>query len=142
MMYTCAPAGGAAAYSSHRKTVKRGNKTLAVDLHCHVHVPEAAAIAKQTAIPERDPLEQHGSQRTADRQKWQNEHIHEKPTSTEVRLTRSCLRSLARTSLRRQKSSMYCCWPSSSTVKPSSTARSSVRSTRPHISCGGAVPLV
>jgi aminocarboxymuconate-semialdehyde decarboxylase len=86
MMFTCAPAGGAASHSSHRKLVKRGNKTLAVDLHCHVHVPEAAEIAKQTAVPSPDPLVQHGSQRTADRQKWQNEHIHEKATSTVLRL--------------------------------------------------------
>jgi len=86
MMYTCAPSGGAASHSSHRKVVKRGNKTLAVDLHCHVHVPEAAAIAKQTAMPAPDPLVQHGSQRTADRQNWQNEHIREKATSTKVRL--------------------------------------------------------
>jgi len=86
MMYTCAPSGGAASHSGHRKVVKRGNKTLAVDLHCHVHVPEAAAIAKQTAMPAPDPLVQHGSQRTADRQNWQNEHIREKATSTKVRL--------------------------------------------------------
>jgi len=86
MMYTCAPSGGAASHSSHRKVVKRGNKTLSVDLHCHVHVPEAAAIAKQTAVPPGDPLAQFGSQRTADRQKWQNEQIHEKATSTKMRL--------------------------------------------------------
>ena len=73
MMYTCAPAGGAVSHSSRRKVVKRDNKTLTVDLHCHVHVPEAAAIARQTAVPPPDPLVQHGSQRTADRQKWQNE---------------------------------------------------------------------
>jgi len=86
MMYTCAPAGSASHSSSRRKLVKRGNKTLSVDLHCHVHVPEAAAIAKQTAMPPVDPLVQHGSQRTADRQHWQNEHIHEKATSTALRL--------------------------------------------------------
>ena len=86
MMYTCAPAGSASHSSSRRKLVKRGNKTLSVDLHCHVHVPEAAAVAKQTAMPPVDPLVQHGSQRTADRQHWQNEHIHEKATSTELRL--------------------------------------------------------
>lgn len=86
MMFTCAPAGSASHSSSRRKLVKRGNKTLSVDLHCHVHVPEAAAIAKQTAVPAPDPLVQHGSQRTADRQHWQNEHIHEKATSTALRL--------------------------------------------------------
>ena len=86
MMFTCAPAGSASHASSRRKLVKRGNKTLSVDLHCHVHVPEAAEVAKQTAVPSPDPLVQHGSQRTADRQKWQNEHIHEKATSTELRL--------------------------------------------------------
>ena len=42
MMYTCAPRGTGAASSARRKTVKRGNRTLAVDLHCHVHTPAAA----------------------------------------------------------------------------------------------------
>ena len=36
MMYTCAPRGTAATGSSRGKKVKRGNRTLAVDLHCHV----------------------------------------------------------------------------------------------------------
>ena len=59
MMYTCAPSG-ATSHSSHRKLVKRGGKTLAVDLHCHVQTPAADDLAKQTAVPKGDPLAQFG----------------------------------------------------------------------------------
>ncbi len=95
MMYTCTPqaprhaASADMAKAASRKIVKRtkgGKKSLAVDLHCHVHVPEADAIAKQTAVPSPDPVVQHGSQRSADRQKEQWQQIHHKATSTEARL--------------------------------------------------------
>ncbi len=83
MFFTCSSHGrtrsAAAAKSPSRKFVKRpkgAKKTLSVDLHCHVHVPEADAIAKQTAMPARDPVIQHGSQRSADRQKEQWQQIH------------------------------------------------------------------
>lgn len=89
MLFTCTPTHAAAARPTSRKLVKRptgGKKSLAVDLHCHVHVPEADAIARQTALPPRDPIAQHGSQRSADRQKKQWQEIHQKATSTQLRL--------------------------------------------------------
>jgi len=86
MMYNCAPRGGAGSGASKRKIVKRGNKSLSVDLHCHVQTPAAAEIARQTSVPAPDPIARHGSQRTADRQREQDEELHAKLTSIEQRL--------------------------------------------------------
>ena len=87
MMYTCTPQHAAATRSTSRKIVKRGKKSFAVDLHCHVHTPAADTIAKQTAMPARDPLVQHGSQRSADRQKALRHELDAKLTSIEQRLS-------------------------------------------------------
>src|SRR5215470_4201626 len=86
MMYTCAPRGATAAGSSHRRNVKRGSRTLSVDLHCHVQTPAAAEVAKQTSVPAPDPIARHGTQRTADRQREQDVEIHAQLTSIERRL--------------------------------------------------------
>ena len=47
MMFTCsahAPSSAAATKAASRKIIKKsGKKSFAVDLHCHVHVPEADA---------------------------------------------------------------------------------------------------
>jgi aminocarboxymuconate-semialdehyde decarboxylase len=86
MMYTCAPRGTTATGSSRGKKIKRGNRTLAVDLHCHVQTPAAAEIAKQTSVPAGDPIVRHGSKRTADRQREQDVELHPQLTSIERRL--------------------------------------------------------
>jgi len=85
MMYTCAPRG-AASHSGHRKLVKRGRKTLAVDLHCHIQTPAADEVARQTRLPQGDPLERFGSQRTFDLQRQQRRQIDAQLTSIERRL--------------------------------------------------------
>ncbi len=100
MMYTCTPQHAATSASAtkaaSRKIVKRpkgskgskgGKKSLAVDLHCHVHTPAAETIARQSAVPHGDPLAQFGSQRTADRQKALRQEIDAKLTSIETRLS-------------------------------------------------------
>ncbi len=86
MMYTCAPRGASAGSAGKRKLVKRGSKTLSVDLHCHVQTPAAAQLAKQTQVPAPDAITRHGSQRTADRQREQDEQLHPQLTSIERRL--------------------------------------------------------
>jgi aminocarboxymuconate-semialdehyde decarboxylase len=86
MMYTCAPRG-ATAGSSHRKTVKRGNRTLSVDLHCHVHTPgRPPSWRSRRACPHTDAIVRHGTQRTADRQREQDVELHAQLTSIERRL--------------------------------------------------------
>jgi aminocarboxymuconate-semialdehyde decarboxylase len=86
MLFTCKPHACAANRSVARKVVKRGNKSYAVDLHCHVQTPAADEIAKQSNAPAGDPLVQFGSQRTADRQKELRTEIDRKLTSVEQRL--------------------------------------------------------
>jgi aminocarboxymuconate-semialdehyde decarboxylase len=87
MMYTCAPRSAATGSSGGRKIVKRGNKSFAVDLHCHVHTPAADEIAKQTAVPPPDPMQRFGSQRTADRQRALRQELDAKLTSIKQRLS-------------------------------------------------------
>ena len=86
MLFTCGPRSCAAARPAARKVVKRGGKTLAVDLHCHVHTPKADELAKQTQTSEPDPIARHGSQRTADRQKQLRQELDKKLTSIDQRL--------------------------------------------------------
>ena len=86
MLFTCSPRSCAAVRSPDRKVIKRGKKSLAVDLHCHVQTPAADELAKQTQVPHRDPLDQHGSQRTADRQKALRQELDKKLTSVAQRL--------------------------------------------------------
>ena len=86
MLFTCRPRSCAAARPAPRKVVRRGNKTLSVDLHCHVHTPKADELAKQTKTSEPDPIVRHGSQRTADRQKQLRQELDKKLTSIDQRL--------------------------------------------------------
>ena len=86
MLFTCGPRSCAAVRAPARKIVKGRKTSLAVDLHCHVHTPAADEIAQQTAVPKRDPIDQHGSQRSADRQKALRGELDKKLTSVEQRL--------------------------------------------------------
>lgn len=86
-MYSCAPRGATgSAHAKGRRIVKRGNRSLAVDLHCHVHTPEADELAKETQVPAPDPLAFFGSQRTADRQRELRRELDRKLTSIDERL--------------------------------------------------------
>src|SRR4029453_9837411 len=86
MMYSCAPRGSASSSSGRRKRIKRGNKSLSVDLHCHVQTPAAAELARQTQVPAPDAIARHGSPRTADRQREQDVELHAQLTSIERRI--------------------------------------------------------
>jgi aminocarboxymuconate-semialdehyde decarboxylase len=84
MLFTCEPRTCAAQRSAARKTIKRKNKTVTVDLHCHVHTPAADDIAK----PEKqaDPLARYGNQRTMEHQQKLRAQLDRKLTSIEQRL--------------------------------------------------------
>lgn len=86
MLFTCAPRTSAASRSASRKTVKRRNKTLSVDLHCHVHTPAADEIAKKSEHAAADPLARYGDPRTMERQKQLRAELDRKLTSIEQRL--------------------------------------------------------
>ena len=68
-----------------RKIVKRGNKTLSVDLHCHVHTPPADELAEKTGKLA-DPIQRYGNQRTMERQRKLRAQLDKKLTSIEQRL--------------------------------------------------------
>ena len=85
MLFNCAPHGGAASGTTRRKVVKRGNKSLAVDLHCHVHTPAADEMVKKGDRPA-DVTARYGDPRTIERQKQLRIELDRKLTSVEQRL--------------------------------------------------------
>ena len=59
MMYTCAPAGqgsGGTAASRGRTTVRKANKSLRIDIHCHYNNPDAEALVQHLRPIEHEPL--------------------------------------------------------------------------------------
>jgi len=85
MLFNCAPHTGAASGTTRHKVVKRGNKSLAVDLHCHVHTPAADETAKKGDKPA-DVTARYGDPRTIERQKQLRIELDRKLTSVEQRL--------------------------------------------------------
>src|SRR5688572_11931938 len=84
MLFTCKPQSCAAARTGDRKVIRRKNKSLAVDLHCHVHTPEADALVKSDK--KADPNARYGNKRTADHQKKLRVELDRKLTSIDQRL--------------------------------------------------------
>jgi aminocarboxymuconate-semialdehyde decarboxylase len=84
MLFTCRTPSRAAQRTAARKTIKRKNATLAVDLHCHVHTPRADEIAKPASHS--DPLARYGNQRTMEHQQKLRAQLDRKLTSIEQRL--------------------------------------------------------
>jgi len=86
MLFTCAPRSKAATRPVSRKVVKRGGKSLAVDLHCHVQTPAADDLAKKSATVAADPLARYGNLRTQAHQQKLRETLDRKLTSIEQRI--------------------------------------------------------
>jgi aminocarboxymuconate-semialdehyde decarboxylase len=86
MLFTCAPRDCAAARPKSRKIVKRGNKSFAVDLHCHVHTPAADELATQTGKPGADPMTRYGNARTQEHQQKLRAALDRKLTSVDQRI--------------------------------------------------------
>src|SRR3954462_4284188 len=84
MLFTCRTPSRAAQPTAARKTIKRKNTTLAVDLHCHVHTARADEIAKPASYS--DPLARYGNQRTMEHQQKLRAQLDRKLTSIEQRL--------------------------------------------------------
>ena len=58
MLFTCGSHSHAAQKPASRKTVgktAKTNKSFGVDLHCHIHTPEADTIAQQISIESAQP---------------------------------------------------------------------------------------
>ena len=84
MLFTCAPRSCAASRPADRKVIKRNNRSLAVDLHCHIHTPAADELVKSEK--KADPHARYGNQRTADHQAKLRAQLDRKLTSIEQRL--------------------------------------------------------
>ena len=84
MLFTCTPRSCAAARAVDRKVIRRSNKTLSVDLHCHVHTPDADALT--ASEKKADPIARYGNTRTADHQRKLRAQLDRKLTSIEQRL--------------------------------------------------------
>ena len=86
MLFTCKPHSAAAVRSASRKVVKRGRKSLAVDLHCHIHTPAADELAKQATAPGVDQMARYGDPRTIAQQRKLRAELDRKLTSIDQRI--------------------------------------------------------
>jgi aminocarboxymuconate-semialdehyde decarboxylase len=86
MLFTCKPRSSAASRgAASRKIVKRGKKSLSVDLHCHVHTPAADELAKKSE-KSADPMTRYNNPRTQAHQQKLRADLDRKLTSIEQRL--------------------------------------------------------
>jgi aminocarboxymuconate-semialdehyde decarboxylase len=85
MLFTCRPRiSAAAARGADRKIIRNDKRSLAVDLHCHIHTPAADEIAKTEQHG--DALARYGNKRTEQHQRKLREQLDRKLTSIEQRL--------------------------------------------------------
>jgi aminocarboxymuconate-semialdehyde decarboxylase len=85
MLFTCTPRSCAAARPANRKVVKRGKRSYAIDLHCHIHTPAADDLAKSQKHG--DALARYGNARTEAHQRKLRAELDRKLTSIEQRLS-------------------------------------------------------
>lgn len=87
MLYSCSPASGAPAPVAGRRDRAPASKSrFAVDLHCHVFVPEAADLVAQAFEPDMDDLYKFANEATREVNAKQAVTINEQLVSVERRL--------------------------------------------------------
>ena len=89
MLFTCGSHSHAAKKTASRKTVKSAgaaNKSFGVDLHCHIHTPEADTIAQQSDKPAADWAAQYKDPRTKAHQQKLRAELDRKLTSVTQRI--------------------------------------------------------
>ena len=89
MLFTCGSLSCAAKKPASRKTVKTAgaaNKSFGVDLHCHIHTPEADTIAQQSDKPASDWAAQYKDPRTKAHQQKLRAELDRKLTSVSQRI--------------------------------------------------------
>ena len=86
MFYSCAPAATRIAAPAHRAIARKGNRSLTVDIHCHVISPAADELVKDVFTPEADPLFKFSGQRTLAVNRKQAADIRDRITKIKPRL--------------------------------------------------------
>jgi aminocarboxymuconate-semialdehyde decarboxylase len=90
MMFTCAPAdlrSGSASTSARRgRVVRKGNKSLRVDIHCHYNNPDAEAMVAHLNPVQHEPLFKFSNAPTREVNKAQSENRRPQLSTIEVRL--------------------------------------------------------
>jgi aminocarboxymuconate-semialdehyde decarboxylase len=85
VFYSCAPASRSRA-SAQRNVVRKGSRSLTVDIHCHVHTPAADELLKDLITQDVDPLFRFAGERTRAVNLQQAIDIHDRITRIEPRL--------------------------------------------------------
>jgi aminocarboxymuconate-semialdehyde decarboxylase len=85
MLYSCAPAGARAA-ATRSRVVKRGSRSLVVDLHCHCKTPAVEPLATPHYAPEKEPMDRFSNDRTREVNRQQGARIAPQLTSVEQRI--------------------------------------------------------
>jgi len=86
MLYTCSPARAAHATLKAKRRGPGRARTTTVDIHCHVHTPEADTLVKHVFHPESDSLTRFANAATREVNRRQGETIRTKLTSVAQRL--------------------------------------------------------
>ena len=85
MFFKCATHAPASDHG-HAQTVSNGNKHFTVDIHCHVHVPEADAMLPDTAVADQGQVYEEANELTSEINRRQHRDILPKLTDAEVRI--------------------------------------------------------
>lgn len=64
MFVSCAPQGSRSRAASHRAVARKGKKSFTVDIHCHVHTPQADDMVKDVFSLDVDPLFKFAGEKT------------------------------------------------------------------------------
>ena len=86
MLYSCAPAASGSRSSRKRPVARKGNRSLTVDIHCHVHTPAADELVKDVLTQDVDPLFKFAGERTRAVNLQQAIDIQDRITRVEPRL--------------------------------------------------------
>jgi aminocarboxymuconate-semialdehyde decarboxylase len=87
MLFSCSPAAASGrTMVARRPKARGGRKHFTVDIHCHLHTPEADELVKDAYRPETEPLVKFANEATRAVNRAQADTIRTKLTSIETRL--------------------------------------------------------
>ena len=84
MLFSCAPGSSAGVISGPAR--RRRSRHLIVDIHCHVHSPEADELVRPSFERQREPLLRFSSEESRRINRENSQRIRTKLTSLDARL--------------------------------------------------------